>query len=266
MAESLSPAPPRGARRLAVAAARAAGRIQLRHLGLVQEVRYKGEVDLVTEVDVECERVVVDLIRARFPRHRVLAEEGSVLGEDPRYRWIIDPLDGTTNYSHAFPFFCVSIGLEVDGQVVLGVVYDPVRHELFEAERGRGARLNGRPIRASAATALGRSLLATGFPYNRARLSSAMRQFEAMSRRALAVRRMGSAALDLCYVACGRFDAYWELSVSPWDVAAGSLLVLEAGGVVTDATGAPLDLAGGSIIASARGIHASLVEALAQVG
>lgn len=244
-------------------AARAAGAVQIQHLGQVRQIRYKGEIDLVTEIDELCERTVVELIRQRFPDHRVLAEEGSVGGDNPDYCWIVDPLDGTTNYAHGFPFFCISIGLEVRGQVELGVVYDPVRRELFEARRGRGARLNGRPIRVAATDALARSLLATGFPYNRALFPRALRQFEVLSLRCLAVRRLGSAALDMCYVANGRFDGYWELTTNPWDVAAGSLIVAEAGGVLSNLAGGPFDVRGGAVVASAPGVHHELIEALA---
>jgi myo-inositol-1(or 4)-monophosphatase len=253
---------PRGARSTAIEAARAAGAIQLRNLGSVQQIRYKGEIDLVTEVDLQAERAIVDLIRLRFPRHRVLAEEGSVGGDDPEFRWIVDPLDGTTNYSHGFPFFCVSIGLEVGNRIGLGVIYDPVRDELFEAQVGKGARLNGLPIKVSGATELARALLATGFPYDRALFPLAMLQFRTVSLRCQAVRRVGSAALDLCYVANGRFDAYWEQTISPWDVAAGSLIVSEAGGVMSDLAGEPFNVHGASVVASAPGIHSQLLAVL----
>lgn len=256
------PTPPADARALAVQAASAAGTVLVEHLGRVRQIRFKGEIDLVTEVDLESERLVVDLIRQRYPRHRILAEEGSVGGDDPDYRWIIDPLDGTTNYAHGFPFFCVSIALEVRGCVALGVVYDPVRDELFEAQIGGGATLNGQAIHVSATQDLAHALLTTGFPYDRALFPSAFRQFEALSLRSLAVRRLGSAVLDLCYVACGRFDAYWELFANPWDVAAGSLIVAEAGGLVSTVAGEPFDLGRGGVLASAPGVHAAIADAL----
>lgn len=198
-----------------------------------------------------------------FPTHTILAEEGGVRGgTDSRYRWIVDPLDGTTNYAHGFPFFCVSIGLEVDGRLVLGVVYAPSLDELFVAEAGRGASVDNRPIQVSAIGELDQALLATGFPYDRAEFSRALRSFEVMSRQSQAVRRAGSAALDLCYVAAGRLDGYWEHSVRPWDVAAGALIVLEAGGAVSATDGAPFNVDAGQVLASNGSLHAPMVAAL----
>jgi myo-inositol-1(or 4)-monophosphatase len=199
-----------------------------------------------------------------FPTHAILAEEGGAhSGTDPRYRWIVDPLDGTTNYAHGFPFFCVSIGLEVEGRLTLGVVYAPSLDELFVAEAGRGATVNDRPIHVSSIDDLDQALLATGFPYDRAQFPRALRSFEVVSLRSQAVRRAGSAALDLCYVACGRFDGYWEHSVKPWDVAAGALLVREAGGSVSGTDGSAFGVESGQVLATNGILHAPTLAALA---
>jgi myo-inositol-1(or 4)-monophosphatase len=186
-----------------------------------------------------------------------------VAGPDVGARWFVDPLDGTTNYAHGFPFFSVSIGLEVASRLALGVVFAPVLDELFVAEAGRGARLNDRAIGVSGTTELRQSLLATGFPYDHAGFPRALRSFEALSLRSQAVRRAGSAALDLCYVACGRFDGYWEHQVMPWDMAAGALAVLEAGGLMTATDGSAFGVEAGSVVATNGGIHAAVLEAIA---
>jgi myo-inositol-1(or 4)-monophosphatase len=208
---------------------------------------------------VQSEQQVCATIAAAFPSHTILGEEGGARGgSDPRYRWIVDPLDGTTNYAHGFPFFCVSIGFEVDQHLALGIVYAPSLDELFVAEAGQGATLNGRPIRVSAIDELGRSLLATGFPYDRRDFPRALHSFEVLSLHCQAVRRAGSAALDLCYVACGRLDGYWEHHVKPWDMAAGALLVQEAGGQVTATDGSPFSVDGGQVLSSNGRIHGHL--------
>jgi myo-inositol-1(or 4)-monophosphatase len=199
-----------------------------------------------------------------FPSHSILGEEGGArVGSDPRFRWIVDPLDGTTNYAHGFPFFCVSIGFEVEGALMLGVVYAPCLGELFVARRGAGATLNGRPIQVSDTRQLPQALLATGFPYDQALFPRALRSFEALSLRSQAVRRAGSAALDLCYVACGRLDGYWEHHVKPWDLAAGALLVTEAGGEISRVDGSAFSVDGGEVLASNAALHAPLIQALA---
>ncbi len=255
-----------GAREAAIEAALASGRILRAHFGQVRQIRHKGEIDLVTEVDEASEAAVAGIIRARFPHHRILAEEGSAGGDDPRFRWIVDPLDGTTNYAHGFPFFCVSIGLEVDGELALGVIYDPLLDELFVAERGQGATINERPLAVSATSRVADSLLATGFPYDRSQLGPALRQFALFSERARAVRRVGSAALELAYVAAGRLDGYWERIINPWDIAAGLLILQEAGGMATTLDGGPITPDSGQVLSSNGRIHAEMVALLATLG
>jgi myo-inositol-1(or 4)-monophosphatase len=251
-------------RELAVEAARAGGAVLREAYGQVHSVRYKGEVDLVTEVDVRAERTITGLIRDRFPSHQILAEEGTVGGGDAAHRWVIDPLDGTTNYAHALPIFCVSVGYELEGRVAVGVIYDPNRDELFLAQAGQGATINGRPLAVSSVADLRRAVVATGFPYDRSRMPAALAQFNALSQRAQAVRRLGSAAIDLAWVAAGRLDAYWEGVISPWDVAAGSLIVTEAGARVTGLDGAPFSIETGHVLAGNPEIHAAVLEAVTQ--
>jgi myo-inositol-1(or 4)-monophosphatase len=255
------------ARETAVAAAHSAGALLRRRIDSIREVRHKSAVDLVTDVDVQSEHEVCTALLAAFPDHTILGEEGGARAgpdSDRRFRWIVDPLDGTTNYAHGFPFFCVSIGLEVQGELALGVVYAPSLDELFVAERGGGASLNGRPIHVSETGYLPDALLATGFPYERNLLERALRSFEALSFKSQAVRRAGSAALDLCYVACGRLDGYWEHQVKPWDMAAGALLVTEAGGTISRVDASSFAVDGGEVLASNGALHAALVGALAE--
>jgi myo-inositol-1(or 4)-monophosphatase len=251
---------------VAVRAARAGGRVLRRYYAGHFRVEYKGELDLLTEADQEAERAVLRIIRRAFPDHRFLAEEsGGPSGRDDEtpYKWIIDPLDGTTNFAHTFPMFCVSIALEVHGEIRLGVVYDPVRRELFTAEKGSGARLNGRPISVSRTGALDRALLVTGFAYNVRRVSdNNLNHFSNFILRAQGVRRSGTAALDLCYVASGRFDGFWELNLSPWDTAAGTIIAKEAGAVITDFAGKPFDIYQKQILASNGKIHNEMKEVL----
>jgi myo-inositol-1(or 4)-monophosphatase len=247
---------------VAAAAARAGGDVLRESYGRVQSVRFKGATDLVTEVDVRAEQTIVALLRARFPTHQILAEEGSVGGDDPRHRWIVDPLDGTTNYAHGLRVFCVSVGYERDGTLAAGAVYDPSMDELFLATAGGGATLNGQPIAVSTADTLVRALLGTGFPYNRELVPVALRQFSALSMQAQAVRRVGSAALDCCWVAAGRFDGYWENVVNAWDVAAGALIAAEAGATVTDVRGRPFHVEAGSILLATPALHPQLLAAV----
>jgi myo-inositol-1(or 4)-monophosphatase len=247
----------------AVEAALAAGRTQRRYFRRGLAVEKKGPVDLVTVADREIEADFRRLIAARFPTHSVLGEEAGAPDPAGRVRWIIDPIDGTTNFAHGLALFSVSIALEVDGEMVLGVVYDPIAEELFTAERGEGARLNGARIGVSTASALGDALLCTGFPYQtvdgRARQVELFGAFLRVSR---AVRRLGSAALDLCYVAAGRFDGFWEEHLHAWDIAAGALIAREAGARVTNYAGADVDLAAGEIVASNGRIHDAMLQVL----
>lgn len=247
----------------AITLARKAGRILQGHLGKVKKVVYKGAVNLVTEMDLLSEKIIVSEIRKKYPNHSILAEEKTHQQIDAEYRWVIDPLDGTTNYSHGFPVYCVSIGLEKRGDVILGVVYDPARDELFVGEKRRGAWLNGRRIHVSSTPKLARSLLATGFPYDlRESPVNNFDHFQNFALRVHAVRRSGSAALDLCYVAAGRFDGFWEMKLGSWDVAAGSLIVREAGGKVTDFKGTPSPLDGTYVLATNGKIHPEMMKIL----
>jgi myo-inositol-1(or 4)-monophosphatase len=250
---------------VAAQAAEAAGRLLRERASSIRQIRHKGVVDIVTDVDLQSERLVRDLIRAAFPTHTIVGEEGgAVEGADPTCRWYVDPLDGTTNYAHGFPFFSVSIGFELCGTLEVGAVYDPSLAELFVARRGQGATLNGQPIHVSSIASLRDGLLATGFPYERQHFARALRSFAVLSDRSMAVRRAGSAALDLCYVACGRLDGYWEHRISAWDIAAGALLVTESGGVVTRPSGAPFALDCGDVLASTPALHGPMVAALAE--
>jgi myo-inositol-1(or 4)-monophosphatase len=245
--------------------ARAAGRLQRERYGTALEIRTKSaSIDLVTEVDQACESLIVDALTAERPGDAILAEEGGGTDRpDAAWRWIIDPLDGTTNYAHGYPRFCVSIGVERDGVRSVGVVYDPLLDELFCAVRGEGTTLNGRPLRVTKEADLGRALLATGFAYD-VRLSPEdnVNHFIAFVKRSRAVRRDGSAALNLAYVAAGRFDGFWELKLHPWDIAAGVLMVEEAGGQASDLAGGPPPHSGAELVASNGRIHDAMLEIL----
>jgi myo-inositol-1(or 4)-monophosphatase len=243
-----------------------AGEVQLSRFGTDMRVDKKGAIDLVTEIDLQIEREFRATIAERFPDHVVLGEEFSSGGDreaTPPYCWVFDPVDGTTNYAHGLPIFCSSLALEIGGEIVVGAVYDPTRRELFTAERGQGAWLNGRPLRVSTAATLIDSLLVTGFHYGIQRdpedLVGLFREFITRSR---AVRRLGSAALDMCYVAAGRFDGYWESKIQPWDVAAGALIVAEAGGQVTTVSGGAFRSRAGSVLASNSHIHGLMLEVI----
>jgi myo-inositol-1(or 4)-monophosphatase len=253
--------------RVAIRAAHAAGRIHLKRLSHTNISRKSNAIDLVTEADHESEAVVIDVLQRAFPDHTILAEEGSGNCEAAsEHRWIIDPLDGTTNFAHSFPQFCVSIGYERRGRIQLAVIFDAFKKELFVARRGSGASLNRKPIRVSHVRTLDMSLLATGFPYDRReRRRFYLCFWEAFMLRTHGVRRTGSAALDLAWVACGRVDAFWEFGLKPWDVAAGSLLVEEAGGHVSNMDGSTLDLNAAQIIASNGRLHQQMVETLAAI-
>jgi myo-inositol-1(or 4)-monophosphatase len=254
-------------REVAVEAALRAGAFLRSHFGARPRVSYKGSpTNLVTEMDRGAEAIILDAIRARFPGHRILAEEsGSLPGAEP-YRWIVDPLDGTTNYAHGFPIYAVSIALEVDSALALGVVYDPSREECFVAERGRGATLNGAPLRVSATPVLAESLLGTSYPNDiRGAPRDNLAEHAALMYRCRSVRSIGSAVLGLAAVAAGRLDGYWEQRLGAWDIAAGALLIREAGGTATAVSGSPLDLDAPSIAATNGAIHAEILEALKQV-
>lgn len=262
-------------------AARAAGAVLLDWQGRIN-AREKGPADLITEADLAAQATVRDIVLTAFPDHDFLGEEDGLpasgepieqicpsnrTNEEPRYRWIVDPLDGTTNYVHGMPCFCVSIGLERDGEPVLGAVLDPVAQELFTATQGDGARLNGRLINASDVDRLDRAMVAASFPPNVPRGALAITHFVEVLHRCQAIRRLGSAALSLAYVAAGRLDAYWATTVNAWDVAAGIVLVREAGGVVTAVDGGPIDLDRPKFLASSTpGLHEELLGVLQQYG
>ena len=243
--------------------AREAGIFLKNKLHSAHTINYKGDINLVTEADKISEEMITSRIKSLFPDHDILAEEFTDIESGSDYRWIIDPLDGTTNYAHGFPFFCVSLALERANTMILGVVYDPMRNEMFVAEKGEGSFLNERKIHVTDTHSIIKSLLATGFPYDIQRDSdNNLNYFNTMILKAQAIRRAGSAALDLAYVAAGRFDGFWELKLNPWDIAAGWLLVEEAGGLVTDIGGKDYYLESSSILASNGRIHTEMIDAL----
>jgi myo-inositol-1(or 4)-monophosphatase len=249
----------------AVEAVMRAGEVQMEHFGQAFRIDKKGAIDLVTEIDIKIERGFRTMIAERFPEHEVLGEEfGGETGDRvPRFCWVFDPIDGTTNYAHGLPIFCSSLALEIDGEPVVAAIYDPTRRELFTAERGQGAWLNGAPLRVSAAATLIDSLLVTGFHYDVQKdPGEVMGLFAAFISQARAVRRLGSAALDLCYVAAGRFDGFWERKLKPWDVAAGALIVAEAGGQVSAMSGGRYGSREGSVLASNGLIHDQMLETI----
>jgi myo-inositol-1(or 4)-monophosphatase len=226
-------------------------------------IHYKGEINLVTEADKLSEDLIIEAISRNFPDHGILSEESPAITGAGKMRWIIDPLDGTTNYAHEYPVFCVSIALENKGKVILGVVYDPMREEMFVAVQGEGAYLNCKKISVSDCSNLSKSLLATGFPYDiRESKENNLDYFNSMAINVQAIRRAGAAALDLAYLAAGRFDGFWELKLKPWDTAAGGLLVTEAGGVVSDIAGEKWNLQSPSLLASNGLIHEQMIKVL----
>ena len=248
---------------VAVRAAREAGGLQRERLWSEHRVEFKGEINLVTEVDRESEALIVGMLRESFPDHDILAEENDYGSTQSGCKWIIDPLDGTTNYAHGFPWFGVSIALEVEGEIRLGVIYHPMRDELFTVVKGKRAFLNGWPLHVSRRAPLKSALLATGFPYDRTRENeNNFAQFFDFQMAARAVRRFGAAALDLAYVAAGRLDGYWEMKLKPWDVAAGKLLVEEAGGRVTNHGGEAYSVYDHRIVASNGLIHDEMLAVL----
>lgn len=260
----MTDADPRSLRNAAIAMAHEAGEILRAGFGQAHRPERKGVIDLVTEYDRRSEEILLERIRERFPGHAVLAEESGEAGASP-VRWIVDPLDGTTNFAHNYPFFAVSIGIEVEGVLVAGVVHDPVREETFAAARGHGATLNREPVRVSGVGRIEDALLVTGFPYDvRVHPERFLEPFRAFLVRAQGVRRDGSAALNACYLACGRFDGFWELHLAPWDMAAGALIVEEAGGRVTRFDGSPLRLDGREILATNARLHDEMMAVLAR--
>jgi len=245
-----------------------AGRLLAARFGRSLQISNKSELDLVTESDLASERLIIDRIKTHYPRHAILAEESGSSGPTSEgthdeWRWVIDPLDGTTNYAHGYPCFCVSMGLEHQGRLQLGVIYDPIRDEMFSAERGEGASLNGKRIQVSANSSLASALLCTGFPYDVRERSEFARHFTNFIMNAQGVRRDGAAALDLAYVAAGRFDGFWEEGLKPWDVAAGVLLIEEAGGRVTNYLNEPFNIFTPPILASNGLIHEEMMRVLA---
>jgi myo-inositol-1(or 4)-monophosphatase len=250
-------------KRVAVAAAYKGADVLRRKLGKISGIDKKGASDLVTEADIGSEKIILSTIQTAFPDHAVLAEESGENNAVSDYQWLIDPLDGTTNFAHQLPIFCVSIAFAMQDDILVGVVLNPVNGELFSATRGQGARLNDQPVRVSGATAISESLLATGFPYNfHENFDPIITRYANCLRAARGIRRLGSAALDLCYVACGRFDGYWEQNLKPWDTAAGSLIASEAGAYVTDFSNRPFTVDANEILATNDGIHKEMLSLL----
>lgn len=248
---------------IALKATKRASRFLMNHFGNVNKIEFKGEINIVTEADRISEAIIIDMIKSNFPDHEILSEESARTGPSSPYLWIIDPLDGTTNYAHGFPFFCISVALQFNGEIIIAVVRNPILNELFIAEKGKGAYLNGKRIRVSQIDKLSKSLLATGFPYDiRTSREDNLNYFCIFSKRAQAVRRAGSAVLDLCYVACGRFDGFWEMKLGPWDIAAGILMVEESGGKVSDFKGNRCSIFNGEIVASNGLIHHEMIETI----
>ena len=251
---------------VAVRAARAGGKILLRRMAGLRrsQFRRKGKYDWVTDVDRESERAILGILRKAFPGHSLKAEESAPTEAARSRQWLIDPLDGTVNYMHRFPMFCVSIGFMDRGRLEVGVVYDPVREELFTARRGKGAFLNGRRIRVTSTAAFEGSMLATGFPFRaKDKMDLYLGSFRKIFLKTGSIRRAGSAALDLAYIACGRMDGFWEMALQPWDMAAGALLIQEAGGRVTDFFGENKYLERGHVLAGNRPIHRRMLRLLA---
>lgn len=251
----------------AVEIALESGKIQRQSLKKDFAIHHKGEINLVTDVDIACQEKIISMIKERFPDDDIISEEKANRFEGDNNRWIIDPIDGTTNYAHGYPFFCTSIAYEKKGKVVAGVVYNPIMNELFFAARGKGAYLNGNRIKVSSVAKMKKSLLSTGFPYDIAtNPDNNINHFVRFLYEAQAVRRDGSAALNLSYVACGRFDGFWELHLNPWDLAAGVLIAEEAGGVITNLQGGTFNIYDGAVLASNGLIHKAMVRVIEKGG
>lgn len=250
----------------AIETVRDAGQILLEKFGRKIKISKKRDIDLVTEADLASEALIIERIRSYYPKHSILAEESGnavVIGSGgDSWKWIIDPLDGTTNYAHGYPCFCVTIALEHKGEIVLGVTFDPTRDDLFAAEKGRGATLNGKPIRVSETGSLADSLIVTGFPYDFKDRPQFARHLTSFLLESRGIRRDGSAAIDMAYVACGRYDGFWEEGLNPWDVAAGKLLIEEAGGIVSYYDGSPFSIYTPPICASNGLIHDAMLDVL----
>jgi len=244
-----------------IGAAYKGGEILRSFLGKIGAPNHKGAIDMVTEADLLSEKAVMETIHQAFPDHGILAEESGMTGTNQKCRWIIDPLDGTTNYIHQLGIFAVSIAFEMDGNVLVGIVLNPVTGELFTAVHGQGAQFNGNPIRVSQTHLVSESLLVTGFPYNfNEILSEVMSRFSKCLQASRGVRRLGSAALDLCYVACGRFDGFWEQNLKPWDTAAGFLIAHEAGARITDFSNRVYSIQSKEILATNGRIHEDMLK------
>jgi myo-inositol-1(or 4)-monophosphatase len=240
--------------------ARDAGALLMEYFHQRVKIEYKGDVDLVTVADRKSEALIRERIQRDFPTHDVMGEEGTRIETGSEYKWYVDPLDGTTNFAHGYPVFCVSLAVERRGERVAGVIYDPTRDEMFSAEKGSGAQLNGAPLRVSSTSRLAESLVATGFPSHKRHQNPNIHFYHQLTLRSHGVRRAGSAALDLCNVASGRYDGFWEFNLNPWDTAAGVLMVEEAGGRVTDFSGGPFQIASRETVASNGLVHAELLE------
>jgi myo-inositol-1(or 4)-monophosphatase len=250
----------------AVDIAREAGALLANYFERRIPFELKGDFDLVTEADRASERLVVERLRSHFPQHAIVAEEGGGHESGSEYRWYVDPLDGTTNFAHSFPMFNVTLGLERAGEIVAGVIFDPIRQEMFSAERGAGAYLNHHRIRTSACTRLEDSLASTGFPSRKRHLNVNIHFYHQMAMATHGVRRTGSAAIDLAYVACGRIDEFWEFGLKPWDMAAGTLIVREAGGAVSDMRGAPHVVStSADLLADNGALHPQILELFGEV-
>jgi len=248
----------------AIETAREAGQILLEKFGRKINISKKGDINLVTEADFASEKHIIEKIHTYYPKHSILAEESgdAVVIGDSKWKWIIDPLDGTTNYAHGYPCFCVTLALEHDGEIVVGVTFDPTRNEMFASEKGSGATLNNKTLRVSETRELKDALLVTGFPYDAREREDFARHFTGFTHKSRGIRRDGSAAIDMAYVACGRFDGFWEEGLHAWDVAAGVLLIEEAGGRVSYYDGSPFSIYQPPICASNHLIHAEMLEVL----
>lgn len=247
----------------AVHLAKESGKVQKEHYQKRFEIRYKGETNIVTDVDIACQERIVALIKERYPSDNIIAEEKENVLDMPGNAWIVDPIDGTTNYAHSYPFFCTSVAYQLEGDVVAGAVYNPIFDELFYASKGGGAYFNGQRVVVSEVSVMKKALLSTGFPYDLAtNPENNIDHFIRFLYEAQAIRRDGSAALNLCYVACGRFDGHWEMKLNPWDIAAGALIVREAGGILTGLSGETFDIYQGDVAASNGLIHNDLIRIL----